>query len=263
MSSKLTDRIFSPQQLTHLQEDDILTCDEVNMIKWKGGRLNEENLKSILEQKLSLSQATKILKRPHLTEYELKLKFDKIWDELIKQLPTRTASSYSIQHEVEQALISFVQAQKGYHGHLTAKLREKSLDKWISNLKLKVVKTIHFEPKSTIIEYGLKVVRFFRGTTNEYEIEAQEVTASILNTANQHLDSIKSNNTTFNNALVDDLLRKVKETMENCFCHKDRKISFTMDYQLDIYITVCSYSVGVFEKMAQMFEERNDPKLFQ
>ena len=253
--------LFSAQQLSHLEEDNILTSDHVGMIKSHmsvDGQLNEKKLKLILEEELSLSQAMKILKRPHLTEDELKSKFDKLWDELMKQIVTRTASSYSIRYEVEQALLSFVQSQQGYHGQLTAKLQHKSLDKWDSNLNFVVDITNHFKVK----EYKRHVVRYFRGTTDEYEIEAQEVTAKIMSAARHHLDSIKSKEIAFNNAFVDDLLKHVKETMKTCFNHKDRKINFTSDYKLDIYITVCSYAVGVFEKMAQRFEEKTDPRLY-
>ena len=256
--------LFSNQQLSHLQEDNILTSDHIGMIKSHmnvDGQLNEKKLKFILEE-LSLSQAMKILKRPHLTEDELKSKFDKIWDELIKQLPTRTVSSYSIQYEVEQALLSFVESQKGYHGQLTAKLNCRSLDKWDSNLKFVLDTKKHFEVKPTFTKYGRQFIRYVWGTTDEYEIEAKEITAKVMSAAHHHLDSIKSKETAFNNAFVDDLLKHVKETMKTCFNHKDRKINFTNDYKLDIYITVCSYSVGVFEKMAQRFEEKNDPRLY-
>ena len=265
LKSLLARDLFNPQQLSHLQEDNILTRYNVDMIKSHinvNGQFNENELKLILEQELSLSQAMKILKRPHLTDDELKSKFDKIWDELIKQLPTRRASSYSIRHEVEQALLSFIESQKGYHGQLTAKLNDKCLDKWDSNLKFVVDKAKHFEVKPTFTEYGRQFIRYVWGTTDEYEIEAKEVTAKIMSAAHHHLDSIKSKETAFNNAFVDDILKHVKETMKTCFNHKDRKINFTSDYKLDIYITVCSYSVGVFDKMAQRFEEKYDPRSY-
>ena len=266
LKSLLARDLFSPQQLAHLQEDKILTSNQVDMIKShttaEGSQLTKKRLKMILQQELSLSEAMKILKRPHMTEEELKLKFDNIWDELIKQLPTRAPSSYSIQHEVEQALLFFVETQKGYHGQLTAKLNKRSLDKWDSNLKFIILKTKHFEVKPTFKEYSRKVVRYIWGTTDEYEIEAKEVTAKIMSAAHYHLECIKSKETAFNSAFVDEFLNQVKETMETCFNQKDRKINFTSDYKLDIYITVCSYSVGVFEKMAQRFEEKNDPRLY-
>ena len=259
--------LFNPQQLSHLQEDNILTRNHVDMIKSHmnvDGQLNENKLKLILEEELSLSQAIKIVKRPHLTEDELKSKYDMIWDELIKQLPTRRASSYSVRYEVEQALLSFVESQKGYHGQLTAKLNEKSLDKWDSNLNFVVDKAKHFEVKPTNKEsVVLKVVRFFRGgAKDEYEIEAKEVTDEIMRTAHRHLESIKSKVTAFNNTFVDELLNEVKETMEIHFNQEDRKINFRTDYKLDIYITVCSYSVAIFEKMAQLFDEKSDPRFY-
>ncbi len=117
----LARNLFNPEQLSQLEEDRTFTANQVINIKSiiRENGLNEKSLKIFFERELEMVQV-KILKRAEQTEDELRSKFEKIWEELINQLPTTKSNNLSVTHEVEQALYSFVESHKGYHGQLIA-----------------------------------------------------------------------------------------------------------------------------------------------
>ncbi len=260
----LARNLFNPEQLSQLEEDRNFTANQVINIKSiiRENGLNEKSLKIIYESELEMVQVKKILKRAQQTKEELRSKFEKIWDELINQLPTVKSSNLSVTHEVEQALYSFVESHRGYDGQLIAKLKEKKLDMRDSDMTLTLEKNRHFHPKISVKKFARDVSRYLWGTSDQYEIEAIEINKKVFDKAKEYLEATQSKNTAFNNTFVSELLGLVRDTITSLSKHKDCTITFIADYHLDVYIAVCSYSIPIFEVMAQLFQERNDPKKY-
>ncbi len=260
----LARNLFNPEQLSQLEEDRTFTANQVINIKSiiRENGLNEKSLKIIFERELEMVQVKIFLKRAQQTEEELRSKFEKIWEELINQLPTTKSSNLSVTHEVEQALYSFVESDKGYHGQLIGKLKEKKFDMRNSDMTLTLEKNRHFHPKNSVKIFARDVSRYIWGTSDQYEIEAIEINKKVFDKAKEYLATTQSKNTAFDNTFVSELLDLVRDTIRSLSKHKDYTIIFTTDYHLDVYIAVCSYSVPIFEVMAQLFQERNDPKKY-
>ncbi len=255
----LARNLFNPEQLSQLEEDRTFTANQVINIKSiiRENGLNEKSLKIIFERELEMVQVKKIFKRAQQTEDELRSKFEKIWEELINQLPTIKSSNLSVTHGVEQALCLFVENHKGHHGLLIAKLKGKKLDMRDSDLNLTLDRNRHFHPKySSVKAKAREVSRYLWGTSDQYEIEAIEINKKVFDKAKEYLEATQSKHTAFNNTFVFELLGLVRDTITSLSKRKDCKITFTVDYHLDVYIAVCSCSIPIFEEMARLFQDR-------
>ena len=254
--------MFSPEKIKLYLRSQIITEDQVKLItdfKDHSGRLTENNIKSILEGKvLAFDQVQKILKKTHQTEQDLISKFDDIWKELIKTLP---AVKSTPDLPIESALISFTAGSKGYDGQVISIIQERS--QWDTDLEFQPQKDAHYTINSNFIERGKELVyRKVFGTTDPYQIQAMEITETVFNEAHHYLQRTAKQNTDFKSAFTYELLRLMSKNIEKYSRTDICSITFTPEYNLEIYVRVCGYAIPKFQEMAESFKKRNDPRVY-
>ena len=207
---------------------------------------------------LATEQVSKILKTRRQTEEELKVMFDSIWIELMHQLPIVSGDHRDVEAEVEKKMIWFMQAQ-GYDGLFLAKYREKeSLREWGGSiLEFVPEKGEHYFECS----HQSASLFYFHGWKISLK-EAIEITEKVFSTARKYLEETTQKDTDFNTALVQELLQKVDANIAKESAVLKDLLTFRSTYKHEIYLRVCGYAVTEFERMAESFRGRNDPRLY-
>ena len=265
-------RLFTPENTQLYEEQQIITADQarqINAIIYQcGGQLTEGHLNDILVRGvLATDQVRKILKKRRQTEEELKEIFNSIWIELMHQLPSVSGDPRDVEAEIERKMIGFVRAQ-GHEGQFLAKYREKkSLMEWGGSiLEFLPEKKKHYTKHSSVGSVVTQVVSFFfRGeatTVDAYQKGAIDTTEKIFSTARKYLEDTTQNDTDFNTAFVQELLQKVDATIARESAYLKDLLIFTLTYKHEMYLTVCGYAVPEFERMAESFREKNDPRFY-
>ena len=209
--------------------------------------LTEEDVKQILVNALTPEQAKKFLKQGRLNETELKAEFDKTWEDLVEglNLPPVYNERMNVETQVESRLIGF--AEK-FEDSVNNGLKKKKLREW-GDKTFKVKKKHYTVTKSS------------SGTgTDLIPLEAQKITNKVFEEARQHLESMmKESDTYFNDALTLELLQKVDEAIED---KSSEHFTFTREYRIKVYLTVCGNAVVQFKEMVKAFREQNDPSKY-
>ena len=257
--------LFSPEKIKGYHRSKIITDDQVKQIcdfKTASGEYTEHNIKSILEgQVLAFDQVQKILKQTHQTEQELRSKFDDIWKELVKTLPPVEHRPYmSITYEVERILLKFAATTlKGYDGQLISKIQEGRLMQ--ADLKFQPQQKKHFTVPSKMFGQDFVFRKLF-STSDPNMIQAIEITKIVFSEARQYIQRILKRDTDFKPAFTHELLHLMNENIAKCSSTNQCSITFTPEYNLEIYIRVCGFAIPKFQEMADSFEKRNDPRVY-
>ena len=258
--------LFSPEKIKAYRRSIIITDDQVKQIsgfKTTSGKFTENSMKRLLEGKvLVLDQVLTILKKSHLTEQELQSKFDDIWKDLIKALPpVEHGPEMSITYEVEKTLVRFAASNfKGYDGQLISKIQERNQLR--ADLEFLPQPEKHFTAHSSMFVRGKEMVRKFMGTSDPNTIQAIEKTKIVFTEARQYTQRIIKRGTDFKPVFTIELLRLIDESIAKCSSTNQCSITFTPEYNLEIYIRVCGYAITKFQEMADSFKKRNDPRVY-
>ena len=244
-------KVLTPDYLQQYKDHEIISEDQEHkireIIRNSGGTLTEHNLNEILVGGvLTTDQVIKILSQIRESEQELKVRFDHIWIEMLKKIPYVPADPDNVEYLVEKTLLSHV---KAHEGQLLAKIRETTLRHRGASLELIVEEKKH-------LNQGWQRM-FVKANTKK----AQDITDEILEKARSHLQSITDLETDFNSAFTLELLRELDDEIEK-HTSECKDVTFTQQYKLDLSLSVCSYAVVEFEKMAESFRKKNNPRLY-
>ena len=245
--------VLTPEYFQQCKDHEIISEDQEHKIREiiRDSGLTEQSLNEILVGGvLSTDQVIKILSQIRESEHELKVSFDQIWIKILQNhipnTPPIDSNSDNVEYLVEKTLLSHV---KAHEGQLLAKLRETTLRDRGASLVLIVEEKKH-------ISQGWRN-KFAEANTKE----AQDITDEILEKARSYLQSKSVLETGFNAAFTLELLRELDKEIENR-TFECRDVTFTQQYKLDLYLSVCDYAVIEFEKMADSFRKKNDPRLY-
>ena len=265
----LTLDLFAPDYLKQYRGEGIITeAQEKSLHKIVGVSLTEQGLNHIVvEGVLSTEQMIKILNQGCRSEQELETKFNSDWVVMLEKLPIVPVVSVDVEPLVESALLDHV---GGYDGQVLVELRKLSLKKRGASLELAVDDKEHYILKSekknrwyekqTVI---LRVYTFFGGTiTDPHQMEAQQITDDVLEIAKSHVKSITDSKSDFNSAFTHKLLRLLDNEIAAYSSRCKQQFTFTQAYKFDVYLSACSYAVIEFQKMADSYRKKNNPRLY-
>ena len=200
-------------------------------------------------------QMKKILQKRRETEEELEQIFDYIWIDFIKELPYVPRDSRDVETEVEEKMIEVVRAQ-GHEGEFIATLqKKKSLRAWGENIH-------KFIPEMKKHYTHNSWYQHFFSNGDNYQKDVIKVTEQVFSTAIKYLKETTQNDTDFNTAFVQELLQKVQATIVRESAYLKDYLTLTWAYRKEIYLIVCGFAVPRFEKMAESFRKRNDPRFY-
>ena len=167
-------------------------------------------------------------------------------------------------NEVDRALSEYIQS-KGWYNILLQKLKECPLEKWINiDWKVEEKHSLDYEgeePESFGTRGIINYIKNKLFAKEDFIMKAYEITRAVFEKADKKLLEIITNELDFSATFVQELLNVVDTTIVSKKM-KHKNISFTNDYMVEVYIKVCSNSIPKFKKMAENFEERNDPKVY-
>ncbi len=98
--------------------------------------------------------------------------------------------------------------------------------------------------------------------SDPYEIEADEITRKVFGEVYQYLKDMMKMDTNFNPAFMTKMLLLIDEQIEKYSSSAKHHFNFLIDYKLEMYLIACSYSISLFEIMARLFTEKNDPLIY-
>ena len=261
----LTLNLFTPNYLKQYVEEGIITeAQEKSLhkiIKYSG---SEQGLNQIMVGGvLSTEEVIKILNQGRESEREFETKFYSDWDKMVKNLPYEPRDTIDAEVFVESALLDHV---GGHKGQVLVELQRIPLKKRGASLELAVEENEHY----IIVEKNRdrkpvmhRVYTFFGGTIEDpLQIEAQKITDDILEIAESHIKSITDSKSDFNSAFTYELLRLLDNMIAARSSSFKRQFTFTQNYKLHVYLSACSYAVVEFQKMAESYQKKNDPRLY-
>ena len=262
----LTLNLFTPDYLKQYSRDEVITeVQEKSLhkiIKDSGFSLTEQSLNHIMVGGvLSTKQVIKILNQGRQSERELERKFNSDWIVMLKKLPIVPVDPVNVETSVECVLLDHV---RGYEGQVLEGLQKLSLKKRGASLQLAVEKKEHYiEPERKQPVILSKVYTFFGGIiTDPHQIEAQKITDDILEIAKSHVKVITDSKSDFNSAFTHELLRLLDKEISARSSRCSQQFTLTQAYKFDVYLSACSYAVVEFEKMAESYQKKNDPRLY-
>ena len=265
-------KIFTIKSTQLYQEQQLITEEQAIQINATilqcGCQLTEGCLSDIMVGVLTTEQVRKILKNRRQTEEELKVKFDKIWNELLyQQIPMVSGERRNVEPEVEKEMTKFMRT-RGYESQFIAKYEEKkSLIEWGESFSQFLPgEQKHYTIHGRILTQFVEKISFFlRGkktTVDVYQKEAIEVTEKVFSTAKKYLEDTTQKDTDFNTAFIQKLLQKVYATITKESAVLKDHLTFTPTYKYEVYLMICGYAVPEFDKMAESFRKKNDPRLY-
>jgi hypothetical protein len=248
-------KLFTPEKvskvgivLTQQQCSDLTEGDVKHILV--GGELTPEKAKAVMEQ-------------GRHNEEELKAEFDKLWKKWTKDLPRVYGEKINVEASVERRLISFSDNLSDAVKHA---LKHRKLREWgkVFTDGLVVEKKQHYtvQQSSTWIgRFGHWVhKKIFQTITDPHQIEAQKITDDIFDEALEYFESTKKSRTDYCDAHTQNLLHKLKKSIEEQSSANAEHFTFTRDYRIEIFLAACGHAVVQFEEMAQAFRLQNDPR---
>ncbi len=259
--------LFTPDKTALYLDQQIITPDQANRINTmiqdsdSHDPLTEDSSEHIVVNGiLTAYQVEKLLKTIKRTDHELDRKFESIWIKLIEQLPPTLKAPNCIADDIENALNEHV---KGDFGKLIVKIQKTKFKEWGPKLELISKKNIHFEKLIGNLRRGTEYLsRRFYGTSDPYEIEANEITQKVFDEVDRYLKDTIKKDTNFNSAFITKMLILIDEQIEKHSSSAKQRFNFLIDYKLEMYLIACSYSIPLFERMARLFTEKNDPLIY-
>ena len=273
-------KLFHGNELSRYRDLKIITQQEVEQIedvlKGYGGVCTVNCLEYILVGDiLQLDQINKIFKKTPQSESELQKKYDEIWSELIQTVPpTNTSRGSTIKDDVESALISYV-GSKG-EAQVYSMIKSKPLTDWKDTIDSErkypsVIKSFVTGMASIGSAIGSSIGSLWHSSShqpssqpihpsNEVLQDTEELKGKVIDQVHKTLQELLRKNIDFNLAYTG----KVLQTVDKVIDSSNRKKCFLLPegYKYELYLTACSYALPKFKKMAELFQERNDPRLY-
>ena len=186
-------------------------------------------------------------KGKRLSDDQVKKEFTKAWNEIIMRLPTvhKLQDPTTVRHEVQQELISFL--GRGAEKEILKFLKATKYKQAVLYLKLNSDR--HFKDSTTS---KVTIDDHVDGAAGDDRIHraAQMRINDFLNIVPKFLSKV----TTYTHTHVTVMLREIEKVIQG-----DTDYSFTRQFCVDLYCTVCNYAIKEFENMVKAFNTNNDP----
>ena len=180
-----------------------------------------------------------------LTEQQVEEEFTKVWNEIIKTLPTARMlqDPTVVRYEVQEELINFL--GRSAEKEIVEFQRANTKDNKQAVLYLKIDSDHHISRG-----HNQSVI-----TNNDciHRAHAQIKTNNFLQMFHQILSKVKIYNRTY----VAGMFREFKKLVIDR--HTDKEYSFTFKYLVELYCTACNYAIKEFKKMVETSNKKNDP----
>ena len=170
------------------------------------------------------------------------------WKEEIHAIPLPCMNADDIEESVVETLTRYNNTRRSI---LSQKLKEKTLFKWGVELSMTVKKDAHVGLNRNWLINHLHVMAVWK---DSYRKEAQSITDSALQRAEQYLEKIQHQN--FNEMYTAKLLHEVLDPI-----HSDNLI-FKPEYIVELSLIVCGYAIRRFQEMEVSFWKQNGPMEF-
>ena len=273
-------KLFHGNELSQYRDLKIITQKEVEQIedvlKQYGGVCTENCLEHILVGDiLQLDQIYKILKKTPQSESELQKKFDEIWSDLIQTVPPTIISRGStIKDDVERALISHA-GSKG-EAQVYSMIKSKPLTDWKDTIDCErknpsMIKSFVTGIASFGSAIGSSIGSLLHSSShqpssqpihpsNEVLQATEELKRKVIDQVHKTLQELLKKSTDFKLAYTGNVLQTVDKVIDSS--NRKKFLLLPEGYKYELYLTACSYALPKFKKMAELFQERNDPRLY-
>ena len=214
---------------------------------------DQEKYMKIVRQGVS-KHIAKIKSGMGLTDNEEVLKdaFDEIWKQLMQEIPSSPGKidSDHLIAQVETVLLDF---KSDYRDKIRQLLLKMPLTSRGQNLNLQIQGPgKHFK--------FVGVMKTLFGSSHDLQA-VYNITNRIFDAARQYLERKRAEKHNFHPGLIMELLQLVDNMIDEELRKNEDAITFTPRYRIDIFLTICAYAVPVFQKMAESFKERTDPRI--
>jgi hypothetical protein len=260
--------LFTPESVENYRHQKLLTdhqAREITKVLHECSILTEEHLKKILYM-LPFEEVMKIVQKARLDEAQLRVHFDSLWLKLLLDIPFVALKRIDIESAVQLRLIDFV---KTYEGKLIEKMQQ-SENRPISEatLMLEVKEGVHYKKSkgmNVIVKFGIWIYDKYRNVRNiddPTNINAQVITNIVFEKVRDYLQRVCTTDGSddFHQDYTTDLLNLLDKTITEESAKFVSEFYFLLDYRLDVYLAACQYAVGEFEKMAEAFTLKHNPK---
>ena len=188
--------------------------------------------------------------------------FDDQWCQWMKRLTSKLKSFVQpdVAKEVENCLNR--ESSSDQKKYVNEKLGDKESGKQLRKWGVRLVLTIqehHIKVLQPSI-WGTNLIPFWNKMPKiqSFFPLAQQHTSTTLSAVEASLKKIKHSDRNFSPQLVTELIHLIKEK---------RKVQlegfkFTDEYDVDLALTACGYAISFFEKMAEAFRRKHDPKVY-
>ncbi len=265
--------LFCKEQLNQYCDQNIITHDQMNEIEkvlatHGKTKFFEKAIALILTGGiLEMKQIKTILKKIPQNEDELKQKFEEIWGELIEKIPCKSTSRIDqITKHVEETLISYVGLNRG--NQIITELRRKPLNEWYDSADVDPA------PSTPIIK-GFFSTAFvnpigrlfhkFRSTESaddqppmqEQEDIKEKLKDEVISQVTRKLNDLLKKNMDFSPAFTVIVLQCVDKVINS-----NKTLSMLPNFECELYFIACSYAIPKFQRMANEFKKRSDPRVY-
>ena len=127
-------------------------------------------------------------------------------------------------------------------------------------LHLEIVKGTHYRRVEFRKPVTDQVNTYF--ITESHRNVVQEMTEKILDQAQSVLNEFQDDKNDYNPTFTRKILVKMEELIKSFSEEHKNDFTLTQEYRSDIYLTVCSYAIPVFEEIATSFQRENDPRVY-
>ena len=259
----LARNLFTSEQLTIYEEQGIIARKQkrriISLIEASEDGLKEDTMNQILTTELAAEDVKTIL-RVKETEEELRAKFEEIWIKLTRKHVILSKSSVPVEKQTKKAVRDFARS-KTFEGQFIDKLKKKRLIEWGAKLDLVPEEELHY--KKVIGYIKNKVNKYWHGT-DPCKDEAIKITHDVFREVDIHLQKITKKDSDFSPTFITDVLREVDQKITDLSTTSAVKklFTFTPDYRVEMYLIACGYALPMFNNMAKLYEERNDPLIY-
>jgi hypothetical protein len=260
--------LFTPDAVESYRLQTVLTDDQarkVTEVLHECGTLNEEYLKKILYM-LPLERVKKILQKARENEAQLKVHFNSLWLKLLTDIQFVPLRRIDIKHAVQSKLIDFVKTYT-YEGKLIEKIQQNRPTS-DATLMLEVKEGVHYkknEGMNVTVQFGMWIYDKYRNLhdiDDPTNINAQVLTNIVFEKVRDYLQRICTTDGSddFHEDYTTELLNLLNKIITEESAKFAKEFYFEPDYRLDVYLAACQYAVGEFEKMAEAFTLKHNPK---